>query len=988
MSKNNRLNEDINNEEEIIVNLMSEIFQYENKIKEINNLLMNNNTVMNRNYIDISNLKKQKIIYQEKISELEQKISEKIKIKEEQIKSKESIRNEIENKIQEFKYQLNTFNVLKFNSIISQEILNNKNSKNDILTNEQINELLLKIKKSKDNINEINDRQNNEIINYNKKKENDIINNIKDINMKINQIDERLKMLKEDKQTINNELINIISCKESIDALIKFNHYLIKNYQEIKENITNKNNNEVKIDEEKYKKNKWNSSINLYFYELNIIDIEKFSHDFNEIIFDLFNLNDNNKNNSNINSKNGISLKENNSFEDIIKKEFYSSLKNIQNGIGKYNKNIFLKSISYKIVNNLITFLNLYKENNNINEINQNITIYLSYFIKSLYYEKIIGENLKFINKEYKYNKKELQKIISELTNEKKKQEIIKMDIQEKIDNNKKDIKLINNESIKNRLLNNFSEQTNKLSKDENDYLQICYNINNLTLQKKEILSDSETILSEFNIQIKELNLEKNEILKELEEIEKKITDISNILEQRTLKANNEIIEYRKMIAGKYNNIKAHLKKCKIKYGHNTDVYNSLLTSINDSIHRKNKDIFDINDLNSIKLTSSHDNYYIREINSENLSKNSFHSSYDGKGKYKPNIYASNKIKKHINYYNKYFNLNISKEKEPQEKEAKKHNLKSFSQINFYKGLYNNQSLNKNSKNRNVNIIKSDKINKINTLNSSNTTSFIDKYAQNLLNAFTHKRSQYNSVNISRSINSFKNNNINKSFNYNKKEKIDNIQNYKTTNYKIHHQKPVIPNYPSEISQKLKPLLNITFCYLRKIESKIYHKYDPIQIIVNSIPKKSSTDSLTKSPYNFTKATISLDKSYNTLRIVLTSQLDPIDINIKDIKYTTIRTKIKIISEIYRDYKKFTINGNENFQKDLFIKKEMEKYKNLSYEYVNKCLENNKFNLMIYLENGKLIEFVFCSYEEFKTWVNGFALLIKAKDKLIKMEGE
>ena len=54
------------NEKEIIVNLMSVIFQYENKI---NNLLMNINTDMNKNYMELSNLKKNKIIYQEKISE-------------------------------------------------------------------------------------------------------------------------------------------------------------------------------------------------------------------------------------------------------------------------------------------------------------------------------------------------------------------------------------------------------------------------------------------------------------------------------------------------------------------------------------------------------------------------------------------------------------------------------------------------------------------------------------------------------------------------------------------------------------------------------------------------------------------------------------------------------------------------------------------------------------------------------------------------------
>ena len=72
-----------------------------------------------------------------------------------------------------------------------------------------------------------------------------------------------------------------------------------------------------KIDEEIYKKNKWNSTINLQFYELSIIDFEKLADNFNEIIFDLYNLNN---------------LKMNNSFAEIIKKEINSSIKNIQSG--------------------------------------------------------------------------------------------------------------------------------------------------------------------------------------------------------------------------------------------------------------------------------------------------------------------------------------------------------------------------------------------------------------------------------------------------------------------------------------------------------------------------------------------------------------------------------------------------------------------------------------------------------------------------------
>ena len=546
----------------------------------------------------------------------------------------------------------------------------------------------------------------------NKKKENDIIANIKEINMKINQIDERIKMLKEEKLIINNELINIISCKESIDAFIKFNHYLIKNYQENKNNIINYNNKE-KIDEEIYRKNKWNSTINLKFYELDIIDIEKFANNFNEIIFDLYDLNN---------------LKMNNSFAEIIKNEYDSSLKNIQNGKCAFNKNIFLKSISYKIVNNLIPFLKLNKENYNINDINQNITIYLSYYIKSLYYEKIINENFKFINKEYKYNKKELQKIIIELNNEKKKQEIIKMDIHEKIINDEKNVNSLNNVLIKDKLLNNFNEEKNKLSQEENDYLQICYNINNLEIQRNEIMYDCEKIINEYKNIINGLNIEKNKLDKELDKIDKKTSKLSTNIEQRTLKANNEIIEYRKVIAEKYNNIKEYLKKCRTKLGENTDEYNALITSINDTMKQKNDDFLDIDEIKSKKLVFNQDNNHKGKERNENLLKNSFLSPLNDKTLSKFSKYSTNKIKKHINYYNKYFSNDLKNEKE---KNKRKKNLKSFSQINFYKGSYNSPDIYTKTKNRNNSINKSNEI-KNAFIYSQNATSFIDKYAQNL----------------------------------------------------------------------------------------------------------------------------------------------------------------------------------------------------------------------------------------------------------------
>lgn len=371
------------------------------------------------------------------------------------------------------------------------------------------------------------------------------------------------------------------------------------------------------------------------------------------------NINDTNDNYFSANSNDNFLI--NKSLIKMIQKEFNSFLKNIQNGLDIFNEEKILKSLSSTIINNLISLFKKKIEKININELNQNITIYLSYFLKSLYYEQIINENLKFINKEYKNTKKELQNIISELSNEKKKVEILKSDIHEHKNIKENNIQNLNNKLMKNNLINNFKSQNNN-----------------------------------------------------------------------------------------YNN--------------------------------KNQD------------------------------------------------------------------------------------------------------------------------------------------------------------------------------------KIDSVQNYNT-----------------------EPLFNIIFCYIRKIESKFYQKYCPIQIEKKPNFKKSNHDSLTKPPYCFTKATISLNKSYKTLRIVLTNKLDPIDINIKEIQYTSIRMRTKIISEVYQDYQKFVKRYKEKVDKETFINNEMIKYNNLSQDYINRCIENNKFNIMLHLEKEKMIEFVFCCYEEFKIWVNGFAFIIKNKDNLLKV---
>jgi hypothetical protein len=514
-----------------------------------------------------------------------------------------------------------------------------------------------------------NDNMANEII-INKNKEKELMNKIQSIQLKINKANEQLKMLKEEKISTKNELINIISCKESIDALIKFNHYLIKNYKEM-----HKNNPDNNIDKEIYYTNKWVKPILIYFYEMSIINIDQFSNGFNDIILDIYDINNKSFDSSINNNRTNLSKKKeslelspifslknncystkvdsnyisNFSMVKILKNEFESFIKKNKNNCWTDTYN-FLEKISRIIINKIKSIENLNYINKKFSEVNNNIIIYLSYYIKSLYYDKIINLNLKFINKDYKYRKKELQ-----------------------------------------------------------------------------------TIVVDLNIDLKKLEMEKMELHKQIIDSEREIQIIKN--------------------------------------------------------------------------KSKNNNRQIENLKNENSS--------------------------------------IISKKEPEY-------LQLFLKINI--------------------------------------------------------------------------------------------------------------------------LTKIIFCYFRKIKKSKYIKYNPLN--------KISNDHLSKPPYNFMSSSISLNKSYNSIRVAFATKLEPIDINIKDIEYTIVTNSLKTIIEIYRDYKKF--NKKEN-DKDKFIKKEMEKYSNLNYDYINKCINNNKFNFIMFAEGNLQYEFLFCSYEDFKMWINGIAFIIKNRNKILEI---
>ena len=180
-------------------------------------------------------------------------------------------------------------------------------------------------------------------------------------------------------------------------------------------------------------------------------------------------------------------------------------------------------------------------------------------------------------------------------------------------------------------------------------------------------------------------------------------------------------------------------------------------------------------------------------------------------------------------------------------------------------------------------------------------------------------------------------------------------------------------NYNNKLS-KLMPLTKITFCYFRELKTqKNIKKYNPLLDITSK--------ELCKYPYNFIKSTISLNKNYKKIKIVPSSQLDQIDFEITSIENTVVSTGIKSIIDIYRNYIKLKMNQGE-INLDNFIKEQIIKNNKLNKDDVEKCISNKNFNFSLILKDNKKYEFIICSYDEFKMWINGMAFIIKNKDEI------
>ena len=477
-------------EEKIIKSLVDDIYEYEEKILEINSILEKNNSHSNYDYDEnLLILKKKENELKDKINLIKIQKNDEINKKQNIINVKQNILNNIENQLNEYINKLTTFNTLSFSSLIMTKYIISNNI-NEFLTKEQINDIINNsIQPNQSN----NKNDKNDINNGLEIEINEEINKIKE---KIEQINENLMMMKEEKKIVNNEIIELISCKETIDSLVKTS---LNNLND-SNNFNSKN---EKSDENEYNSDENNNSIMLpeiYSYELNLLDTNKTSKNICDELYDFFNIKNNDiyniKENTNTNNKNNKNIINKN--DEEYNKELSLDLSEIkpkkedEENFNKKNLEILIKSEldtfllneikNEELINNLIenlciivtTKLQLLDIDNISSE---KLKVFFLYYFKSIYYDSIIENKLKFINKEYKILKKERKKKLESLYYELN----ILQNKKEEITKNKSTKKYYNF----NYNYSQINEGPVNLTKSEQEYIQICSKGNSLSKQKE-----------------------------------------------------------------------------------------------------------------------------------------------------------------------------------------------------------------------------------------------------------------------------------------------------------------------------------------------------------------------------------------------------------------------------------------------------------------------------------------------------------------------
>ena len=470
--------------------------------------------------------------------------------------------------------------------------------------------------------------------------------------IEMNQLIENLKLLKEEKLMISNDLINLMSLRENFEDIIKTRakyifkirkktplsnksskHYNKENTDEIVGDVINinmnmeeNNNNNININDVKIE----------YHDILNITSINKLCNYIYKIIA------------TNIVSNFSsllIELNLKNIIFSCVENAFNKYIKNNQNLIIT-NKitNLLIREISVNIVNYNIKINNIF--------IQPQFELLLKCIFKLFSLEKKINEGLKFVNNDYVFNKNALKEKKFEI--EKKINECIKQRKELNIEKNK-----INNDcNLSNEYLKKIDEIKNIINIKENEIKKIKEELN-LSLsvyqgQMDELIQENKNLENKYNnnnfkYKIENINQQIDFLFQGIKSKLKEINDPNqkDLLIQDMIQDINNSLESNNYFNNNNNFNKSHI------------IYNNLINIDDNNIknEEENEDNDMLSSYNSLNIENQVPvNIYYKKIGKK-IIKNKFDSDkgLNNKNQRHNVINVNNVNKETLDKYNQHY---------------------------------------------------------------------------------------------------------------------------------------------------------------------------------------------------------------------------------------------------------------------------------------------------------------------------------------------
>ena len=404
------------------------------------------------------------------------------------------------------------------------------------------------------------------------------------------------------------------------------------------------------------------SDIKVYYYEINIIDIHKLSKEMGSHVINLINYylqslgsihNNTEINNSynyntlnnkasglqNFDNMNTI-LDENNNYNTINnfnmllnktkifynKSDIKSLISILSSKIEKQIINFLASSDKYvdgknyidnfdqlfNILNELIiSFINIYynsyiKIKTNYSE---KLILFIKYFIKSFYYEKIISAEFSFINHEYKNNNKMLtnyinliEKNLNKLNSQNEENLLTKKQLEEKI-----------------KYLNDEMNKDSNLTEKEKEYIKLNQKLKDLNDEKNMIKYELIDYENEYNFNNENIDNKIDALNNKNILLKKNIISCQEEIKMKNKHYKMEIQKLKKEIKKHFEVIRNQIEVYKKKYGDNMELYNKFISRIEESLRLTNLSI--LTDDNLPKNTQS---TFYKSQEKRNLKKNFF----------------------------------------------------------------------------------------------------------------------------------------------------------------------------------------------------------------------------------------------------------------------------------------------------------------------------------------------------------------------------